>query len=279
MYEKILLIIKITRPLNVLIVFLTVLVAGFICSENNEIITDTILAGISASFIAAAGYIINDYFDIKIDKINRPTRPLASGSLGKNSAIIFYFIISLFGLALALSINKAAFFIAVFTIVLLLVYSYKFKSITLLGNLSVAVLTGLTFIYGGASVRNITFAIIPALFAFLINFIREIVKDMEDVEGDVRNGIESFPYRFGFAFAKNFILLVTVILILLTCYPFIFKLYKIEYFIIVMSIVNPVLVYFLVSIFKNDSVTNLNKLSFILKLNMIFGLSAIILGK
>ncbi len=279
MYKKILLIIKIVRPLNVLIVFLTVLVAGFICSENNEIILDTVLTGISASFIAAAGYVINDYFDIKIDKVNRPERPLASGKISIKSAIIFYYITSLIGLSLALKINKTVFFIAVVTVILLFTYSFKFKSITLLGNLSVAVITGLTFIYGGASVSNISFAIIPALFALLINFIREIVKDMEDVEGDIKNGIKTFPYRFGFSFAKNFILLVTIILILFTCYPFIFKLYKIEYFIIVMSIVNPILVYFLVSIYKNDSLANLNKLSFILKLNMVFGLSAIYLGK
>lgn len=279
MYKKFLLIIRISRPLNLLIVFFTVLVAGFICSKSNEINFNIVLAGISASFIAAAGYIINDYFDVKIDKVNRPGRPLASGRISIRSAVILYFVVSIMGLVLALIINTVVFTIAAVSEVLLFVYSFKLKSIALLGNLSIAVLTGLTFIYGGATVNNISFSIIPALFALLINFIREIVKDMEDVEGDIKNGIKTFPYRFGFSVAKNFILLVTIILILFTSYPFIFKLYQIEYFIIVMSIVNPILVYFLVSIYKNDSLSNLKKLSFILKLNMIFGLSAIYLGK
>ena len=279
MIKKITALIKISRPLNLLIVFITVIVAGFICSENNEIIFKTIIAAASASFIAAGGYIINDYFDIKIDKINRPERPLASGSLGFKFAITFYFILTFIGLAISLLINLTAFIIAICTVTLLFSYSYKFKSILLLGNFSIASLTGLTFIYGGISVNNISFAIIPAMFALLINFIREIVKDMEDVDGDIKNSVQTFPHRFGFSPAKNFILFLTIILILFTCYPFIFNLYKIEYFIIVMSIVNPILVFFLVSIYKNDSTTSLHKLSFILKLNMILGLSAIYLGK
>ncbi|MGA9292998.1 MAG: geranylgeranylglycerol-phosphate geranylgeranyltransferase [Ignavibacteriaceae bacterium] len=279
MHKRILPLIKICRPLNVLIVFLTVIIAGLICSDKNEIPLQTFLASVSASFIAAAGYIINDFFDIKIDSINRPGRPLASGILSTRLAIVYYATFSISGLLLAILINYTAVMIAVLTIMLLFIYSYKIKSVALLGNFSIAVLTGLTFIYGGVSVNNISFAVIPALFALLINFIREIVKDMEDINGDIKNGIETFPTKFGFSSAKYFIVIITASLILFTCYPFIFRFYKIEYFIIVMSIVNPILVYVLVSIYKNDSVTNLNKLSFILKLDMIFGLSAIFLGK
>ncbi|MEJ2617810.1 MAG: geranylgeranylglycerol-phosphate geranylgeranyltransferase [Ignavibacteriaceae bacterium] len=279
MFKRFLAVIKICRPLNTFIVFLTVIIAGFICSKNNEIPLQTFLAAVSATFIAAAGYIINDIFDIKIDRVNRPDRSLASGILNTNSAIIYYIIFSLMGLLLAILINYTAVIIAILTVTLLFFYSYKIKSVALLGNFSIAVLTGLTFIYGGVSVNNISYAIIPALFALLINFIREIVKDMEDIRGDLKNGIETFPSQFGFSFTKNFIVIISSLLILFTCYPYIFRLYKIEYFIIVMSIVNPILVYVLVSIYKNDSVSNLNKLSFILKLDMIFGLSAIFLGK
>ena len=279
MSRRILSIIKISRPLNLVIVYLSVLVAGFICSKDNAMPFQIFIAAASASFIAAAGYIINDYFDIKIDEINRRDRPLVSGLLSKKSAVIYYIFFSLAGLLFAAVINYTAFIVAGLTVMLLLLYSYKIKAITLLGNLSIAVLTGLTFIYGGISVNNVSFAVIPALFALLINFIREVVKDMEDIDGDTKNGIETFPSKFGFSYAKNFIVLVTVLLILFTCYPYIFRLYNIEYFIIVMSIVNPILVYVLVSIYKNDSVSNLNKLSFILKLDMIFGLSAIFLGK
>ena len=154
MFNRILPIIKISRPLNILIVFMTVTVAGFICSKNDDINMSLLLAAVSASFIAAAGYIINDYYDVKIDKINRPDRPLVSGSLSGRAAIIFYFIFSLTGLSLAAIINYIALIITFLTVILLYIYSYKIKSITLLGNLSIAFLTGLTFIYGGAAVNS-----------------------------------------------------------------------------------------------------------------------------
>ena len=79
------------------------------------------------------------------------------------------------------------------------------KRIILLGNFIVAFLTGLAFIYGGIAVNNFKYAVIPAIFAFLINFIREIVKDMEDIEGDKSAGIFSFPYLYGFKRSKRMI--------------------------------------------------------------------------
>jgi geranylgeranylglycerol-phosphate geranylgeranyltransferase len=102
---------------------------------------------------------------------------------------------------------------------------------------------------------------------------------MEDKEGDIKVGIISFPVKYGFSSAKNLILSAVIILIAFTFYPFLTQHYKIEYFVVVMIIVNPVLVYFLKSLFKDDLHKNLNKLSFILKLEMVFGLIAIYLGK
>ena len=72
--------------------------------------------------------------------------------------------------------------------------------------MTVAFLTGLVFIFGGVVVENPTAAIVPAIFAFLINLIREIVKDMEDVEGDNKAGVITFPIKFGFQKSKILIL-------------------------------------------------------------------------
>ena len=70
--------------------------------------------------------------------------------------------------------------------------------VPILGNLIVSILTGLVFIYGGVAVNNPLAAIIPAIFAFLINLIREVVKDMQDVEGDLKQEMITFPGKFGF---------------------------------------------------------------------------------
>src|SRR5690606_29892373 len=224
-------------------------------------------AAIAAAFTAAAGNIINDYFDIEIDKINKPGRPLAAGYISKKSALIFYGLLNAAALFAAIQLNFDVFLITVSTQVLLFFYSYKLKNIPLAGNLVVALLTGLVFIFGGAAAGNVSKLIIPALFAFLINLIREIIKDAEDVKGDSAAGLKTFPIVNGMTITKVLIFFLTLILILFTFQPFIFKIYNIEFFIIVMVLVNPILVYFFKSLYYDQSQKNLNHLSTILKLN------------
>ena len=278
-FNKILAYFKISRPINFLITFSSIIVASIICIEGDYSITKILLAAFSGGLTASAGNIINDYFDINIDRINRPQRVLPKGKLNLNEALFFYIVLTILSFLISFLISINAFLIVFVSSILLFFYSYRVKRTLLLGNFLVAFLTGLAFIYGGIAVDNIRSAIVPAFFALCINFIREIVKDMEDIEGDKSEGINTFPLIYGTSKAKKVILISTIILILLTSYPFVMSLYKIEYFIFVMVIVNPILVYVIKSIFENDSTKNLNKLSILLKLDMVFGLAAIYLGK
>ncbi len=278
-YTKLLSIIKILRPLNFIITFLSVIVGAFICIHGGYSSSKILFAAISASLIISSGNMINDIFDFQGDKINHPERPLPKGTLSKSLVTVMIIIFNIGALALAFLINLSALIIAASAVVLLFLYSYKLKKIPFLGNLTVALLTGMVFIYAGVSVDNYVYAIIPAAFAFLINVIRELVKDMEDVEGDKATGIFTLPLRIGFSNIKKIILLFSILLILFTTYPYFTQIYRIEYFIFVMIAVNPLLVFILKSIYENDSRKNLNKLSFLLKLDMLFGLFAIYLGK
>jgi 4-hydroxybenzoate polyprenyltransferase len=101
---------------------------------------------------------------------------------------------------------------------------------------------------------------------------------MEDVEGDTKAGVTTFLAKFGFQKSKFVILFILLTLILYTLYPFITQLYKIEYFVVVMVIVNPILVYCLKLLFEDHSKKNLKRISNLLKLSMVFGLVAIYLG-
>jgi geranylgeranylglycerol-phosphate geranylgeranyltransferase len=276
--EKIIAAFKIIRPINAIIAFASVIVAAFICSPEEIAWFSVLLASFAAAFTLSAGNIINDIYDLGIDKVNRPERPLPSGKISKNSALILYFLLIAASLILSWFINLYAFMIVIIATILLVIYSKFLKRVLLVGNILVALLTGLVFIFGGVAVRNSSAAIIPALFAFLINFIREIVKDMQDVDGDKNAGVNTFPIRYGFQKSKILILLITFTLILYTLYPFVARLYKIEYFIIVMIIVNPILVFSLKILFKDRSIKNLNMISNLLKLSMVFGLIAIYLG-
>lgn len=271
--------IQISRPVNFLITFFSISVAAVISA--GEIVSPFIIlfAALSGGFTASAGNIINDILDLPIDKINRPERVLPKEKLTKNEALLLYSVLNITALIFSVLVGLSAFLIVFFTIVLLLVYSFFLKKIPLLGNFVVAFLTGLAFIYGGIAVENISSAVIPALFAFLINFVREILKDMEDVEGDSAAGVKTYPLKYGFKKSKTIILMLTLLLIMFTFYPFLFNIYKIEYFIIVVVIVDSLLVYFLRSLYSDDSERNLEKLSNLLKLNMVFGLIAIFLGR
>jgi geranylgeranylglycerol-phosphate geranylgeranyltransferase len=276
--EKLLSYIKIIRPVNFLITFFSAVVASIICFEESLPIVKVILASISAGFTTSAGNIINDIFDIEIDKINRPERPLPSRKISRKEAFALYFIFIILSLILSGFVNPGAFLIVAATIFLLFLYSKYLKRIPLAGNFLVSFLAGLVFIYGGVVVENSTGAIVPAIFAFIINLIREIVKDMEDVEGDKKAGVITFPIIYGFQKSKFLIMLFTYTLIPFTLYPFITQLYRIEYFVIIMVVVNPILVYCTKKLFEEYSVSNLKKISNLLKLDMVFGLIAIYLG-
>jgi geranylgeranylglycerol-phosphate geranylgeranyltransferase len=278
MINKITAVIKISRPVNFLIVALSVYISCLICSPGKFEILHAIFASLSFGLIASAGYIVNDIIDIKIDKINRPGRILPKGELSLNQAWLIYFLFNITGILLVIKLKIAVLLIIVTTIIIAFLYSWKIKNLSLVGNIIVSLMTGLAFVYGGVVVGNIKTAIIPAVFAFLINLIREIVKDMEDIEGDKANNIKTFPLKHGINAASKVAIAVAVFLILCTLIPFLWKIYKIEYFIIVLLTVNLLLVYFIKSISSNKEKENLARMSKILKLNMILGLIAIYIG-
>jgi geranylgeranylglycerol-phosphate geranylgeranyltransferase len=271
--------INIVRPINFLITFVTVIVAAALSYKGEYSSLKVFLAAITASLTMSAGNIINDIYDLNGDKINHPFRPLPSGVISLKAALVYYFILLAMSLLLSLFISNLNFAVNLFAVFLLYLYSYKLKHIALSGNLTVSLLTGLAFIYGGITVNNIYNSIIPALFAFLINLIREIVKDMEDAEGDMREGIISFPSKYGAKTAKNTIITLSMLLILFTLFPYINGNYGNYYMAVILFLVIPVLIYFLISLLKDDSRKNMNKLSFILKLAMVFGLIALYIGR
>jgi geranylgeranylglycerol-phosphate geranylgeranyltransferase len=259
--------INIVRPLNFLITFFTVIIAAALSYQGGYSSVKVFLAAITASLTMSAGNIINDIYDLNGDKVNHPLRPLPSGIISLKAALVYYFILLAASLFLSLYISNLNFAVNLIAVLLLYLYSYKLKRITLGGNLTVSLLTGLTFIYGGIAVNNIYNSIIPALFAFLINLIREIVKDMEDAEGDMREGIISFPSKYGVKTAKNTIIALGTLLMLFSLFPYINGNYGSYYIAVIIILVIPVLIYFLISLLKDDSHKNMKKLSFILKLD------------
>jgi geranylgeranylglycerol-phosphate geranylgeranyltransferase len=267
------------RPINFLITFLTVFVGGDIISDSDYEFIKLFLASFSASLIAAGGNVINDIYDIELDKIVHPERPLPQGLITITSAKYFYFGLNLCSILILILTNYILFFIGLAVIILLFFYASSFKKKFAISNVIISFLTGMTFVFAGITVNNIEMSFIPAIYAFFINLIREIVKDTEDAEGDIKFGINSIPIILGLFKTKIIISILILFLTLLTILPFVYDIYKIEYFIVIMIIVNPILLYSCILFYQHKNKTEIKKVSTMLKFNMIFGLLAIYLGK
>jgi 4-hydroxybenzoate polyprenyltransferase len=170
---------------------------------------DMFVLSLSTVCIAAAGYIINDYFDIKIDIVNKPERVVVGRYLKRRWAMGAHQILNVMGAVLGLVVSPYIFLINVFSITLLWFYSERYKRLPFIGNFIVSLLTGLTLliltVHYPAN-RHLVF--IYAVFSFFISLIREIVKDMEDIKGDEAHGCRTLPIIWGIRRTKNFLYLV-----------------------------------------------------------------------
>lgn len=265
------------RPLNCLLAGVSILIGGIVTGSIGPVL-NLVLAAVSGMLICAGGNSINDYFDIEIDKINKPLRPLASGMITPTHAFIFSLLLFISGFILSFFINVTCIIIAGITSVLLYLYSSKLKRTVLFGNAAVAFISGLAFVYGGVAVGNIGKALIVGIFALLYHFAREIVKDVEDKKGDSSAGIKTYPIIYGNRAALLLISFILILLIIVTIIPYFLDIFSIYYLIIVVVGVDLFLIYVIVSIWHDHGVKNLTRLEVMMKINMLIGLAAVYAG-
>ena len=236
-----------------------------------------LLSALSAALISAGGYVLNDYFDLEIDKINRPLRVLPKGDLPPKKSLIFSSTLFILGFILSFFLKPVSIGIASVAIIFLFLYSVKFKREFLLGNVTVSIISALAFIYGGVFSKYPEISIIPAVLAFLFHLGRELIKDMEDVEGDQALKSETFPIAYGIRNSQFLASAIFLVLIILTIFPYKLKIFSIYYLILVLMM-DFVLFYIILSLWNNPSRENLGSLSRLLKFEMLLGLLAIFAG-
>ncbi|HEX7467556.1 MAG TPA: UbiA family prenyltransferase, partial [Methanobacterium sp.] len=185
---------EILRPFNALMGVIAVLLVAIINGNFNLYIP---VACVIVFIFTGAGNAINDYFDHKIDAINKPERPIPSDRISLNSAAIYATSLFIIATIMAFAIGIIPGIIVILSAVLMFLYAYRLKKSCLVGNLSIAFLTGLCFVFAGVVLGMVIVSILLGFYAFLMTMAREIVKDMEDVEGDSIEGAKTFPIRFG----------------------------------------------------------------------------------
>ncbi|CAG4993151.1 1,4-dihydroxy-2-naphthoate octaprenyltransferase [Dyadobacter sp. CECT 9275] len=207
--------VRLVRMTNLVIVALTQYLTRILLigpKENwKQIITDydMFFLSLSTVFIAAAGYIINDYFDIKIDIVNKPERVVVGRYLKRRWAMGAHQVFNVLGAALGMVVSPWIFLVNVFSITLLWFYSERFKRLPFIGNFIVSLLTGLSLLILTVHYpANRHLVLIYAIFSFFISLIREVVKDMEDIRGDAAHGCRTLPIIWGIRRTKTFLYIV-----------------------------------------------------------------------
>ena len=250
---------------------------------------------LSSVLIAAAGYIINDYFDLNIDQVNKPGSIVIQKIIRRRWAIIWHLGLSLLGVLLAAYVGwriKNAFLpLANFLCALLLwFYSTTFKKKLLIGNVIISLLTSWVILviyfcevnvflldqpsYNRAITRVFKFTAIYAGFAFIISLIREVVKDMEDIEGDERYGCRTMPIVWGMQasgiFAGVWLIVLIVSVVILQVYAILLGWWAGVIYSLLL-IVWPLLILFR-DIYRAKSSADYHKLSTRIKLVMFTGI-------
>jgi len=252
---------------------------------------------IATLFIAAGGYIINDIYDIKADRINKPSKVYINRIISESNANMLYMVLTFVGACigfyLSSIINKNPYFgIFILVAALLYVYSTYLKGIILVGNIMVSFVVALSIIIVGI------FELLPpitsqnqgeqltmfkilfdyAVFAFCINLIREIVKDIQDVDGDYKTGIKTLPIAIGKERAAKFAFVITIVLIITIVYyiySFVFMHKEVVIYFLV-AVIAPLLVV-AIKLFSKETSENLKQSSRLLKISMFTGMFSMLL--
>lgn len=185
---------------------------------------------LSSVFIAAGGYIINDYFDLNIDLVNKPDRLVVDKVISRRWVIVWHLVLSITGVALGgvIDVRTGTRFLSIanlITVVLLFLYSISLKKKLLSGNILISLLTAWVILVitwceasnlintTSSTVKVTRISILYAGFAFIISLVREVVKDMEDIEGDRRYGCYTMPIAWGINASKVFVSVWLVVLV------------------------------------------------------------------
>ncbi len=172
---------------------------------------------LSTACIAAAGYIINDYYDIKIDLINKPSRVVIGRYIKRRWALGINFALNGLGILLGLTVSLRVAALNAAAVFFLWLYSNHLKRQPFWGNLMVSLLTALALVVLAVQYRrHVEEVYLYALFSFCLSLVREIIKDMEDVRGDATFGCQTLPILWGMRRTKTllYIILVSFFLIL-----------------------------------------------------------------
>ncbi len=254
-------------------------------------------------FIAAAGYIINDYFDLDIDLVNKPGKVFITNGISKGQSLIWYGVLNILAILCSAYVDmstttRAGGISAIICILLLFFYSRIWKKRFLIGNILVAAITAWSItvlailednLKWPEAAQYLTFnlnrifllTILYTAFAFIVSLIREVIKDMEDINGDSRYGCRTMPIVWGLSASRVFVATWLVVLILMLLVTGIFLSASLWWLFIVYAFI--FILFPLLSILRNlfqaQNAADYHKLSKHIKIVMLMGILSMLFFK
>ncbi|RLF33281.1 MAG: hypothetical protein DRN21_04125 [Thermoplasmata archaeon] len=264
---------ELIRPITVMLGLMGVFVGG-ILGGFHLVSLDLFFAMIVVVFMVAGAMALNDYFDMEVDKIAHLHRPIPSGRLSPKEGLRFAYVSFFIASLLSIFINVFSFGIVVFSIGLLVLYEKYFKDIGLAGNIVAAFISSMALIFGGVAVGQAHNALILAVMTFLIMLGREILKDVEDIDGDILTRV-TLPMKIGRKNALYAGCLAIIATIALIPFPYWWNILSLWYIVIIIP-AGMLFVYSIILVLKD--IKNIGTTIEILRSGSAFALVGFIIG-
>lgn len=272
-------IIELMRPANSLMVGFAVLVGAVVVHPNSLLGVFPLMGFLTGFFISSYSMVVNDRYDVEVDRINAPQRPLPSGKLTEGEAVRLEFILLAVGLSTALLTSLVNFMIAIIFAAVGWLYSAGGKKYGLLGNSMVASSLAIPYIYGGVAVGGATNLLLWLLAStsFSAGMGREVIKTISDIYGDEIRNIASIARVRGRHTASKIGVVFLASAIGLAWIPYVVGIVGVPYALLIL-IPDTILVFASIRILRNQSKEVALKVKNIILLGMMFGLVAFVVG-
>ena len=276
---------ELTRLEHGIMIAIAIFIGALISGRGLPPAESYVFAFITAMFLEAGTFALNDYFDLEVDRQNRRIdRPLVRGDVEPRTALWIYAVTMPVGLVAAYQVNNTCFLIAVINAVIATLYDIKLKEIKLIGNFYIAFIMAIPFVFGATSVSPNIPAVIYfiALIAFLSGVAREIIKDVMDFEGDTARGTRSFPLYLGKKGANIFAFIFYFVAVTLSIIPFAVHIdteYYFDYsYLVIVLITDIILLYAAAVSLAYFDTSHLNRSRKLSLLGIFIGLIAFLVG-
>lgn len=286
--------VALTRPWNMVLCAMSVFCGAILCGKPLTVIAGmfppepgplagqlwfrTAAAAFSASFILAAGNAFNDMCDIDTDHVNAPSRPIVSGAVTVRGAGTLTVLLTFMGLLCAVPLGIRGIAVALIACLLLYAYDTRLKRTVAAGNVTVALLGGLAFVYGGIAGNAVARSLIPAVFAVLFHWAREVAKDIADISGDRFAGIDTIATHLGPDKASRLTAAILIFVIAATAIPALTGYFGAAYTVICSTGIWLPLAVIVTAMLRSPSPGTASTAAAALKVLMPVGLAAVIAG-